>query len=89
MKDPNKVLIPSGNLVFVTLREEESGESTPFTPLDDLPLNLGHGPVIETSVNGLRSLGMRIADLAYVVRSPIASRTASVSSSNRFPFNLR
>ena len=43
VKDSDKVLLPSGNLVLVTLRENESGDRPPFTLLGDLPLDLGHG----------------------------------------------
>ena len=53
MKDPNKVLLPSCNLVLIALRVNESGGCIPFTLLDNLPLNLGHCSAIE-------SIGKRI-----------------------------
>jgi hypothetical protein len=89
VKNPDEILIPTSDLVLITLREDESGECIPFTPLDDLPLDLGHGSGVTGSVSGLKSPNVRIVGLAYVVRSPIASRTAWVSSSNRLPINLR
>jgi hypothetical protein len=89
MKDPDKVLLPSRNLILVALREDEPGERLPFTLLDDPLLDIGHGSAIETSVSGIRWLGVRIVGLAHVIKSPIASRTAWVSSSNCLPFNLR
>jgi hypothetical protein len=39
MKDPGKVLLPSCNLLLVTLREDESGYRVPFTLFDDLFLD--------------------------------------------------
>jgi hypothetical protein len=89
VKDPDEVLVPSSDLVLIALREDESGECIPFTPLDDLFLDLGHGSAVTGSVSGLKSPSVRNIGLAYVVRSPIASKTVWVSSSNRLPFNLR
>lgn len=48
MKDPDKVLLPSSNLVLIALREDESGGCISFTLLDDLRLYLGHSSAIET-----------------------------------------
>ena len=87
MKDSDKVLLPNSNLVPIALRKDKSGNPIPFTLFVDRPLDLGHGPAIETSVSG--SLGAYVSVLAHVVRSPIASRTDWLSSSNRLPFNLR
>ena len=87
LKDPGKVLLPTSDLVPVTFREDESGHRIPFTLLDDLPPDPGHGAAIDTSVSG--SLGMHVAGVAYVVRTPIASRTDWLSSSGCLPFNLR
>jgi hypothetical protein len=86
LKDPHKVLLPTRNLVFVVLGEDESEDCTPFTPLDDLPLHLHQSSAIETSVSG--SLGVRITGLAHAFRFPIASRTDLLISSDRLPFNL-
>jgi hypothetical protein len=58
MKDPDKVLLPSSDLVFIGFGEDESVERIPFTLLDDLPLDLGHGSAIKSSVS--RSLGVSI-----------------------------
>jgi hypothetical protein len=86
LKDSDKVLLPTRNLLLVVLGEDESEHSTPFTPLDQLSLHLYQGSAIEASVT--RSLGVRIAVPAHVFRFPIASRTDWLSSSDRFPFNL-
>ena len=47
VEGPNKVLLPSRDIIFITLRMNESGGRIPFTLLDDLPLDLGQGSVIE------------------------------------------
>ena len=47
MKESDKVLLPNGNFVLISLRENESEGCIPFTPLDDLPLDLRHGPAIK------------------------------------------
>ena len=52
MEDPDEVLPPSRNLLLITLREDESDHSIPFTLLDDLPLDLCQGSVIEGTMNG-------------------------------------
>ena len=52
VEKPDKVLLPSSDLVLITLRKGESGHCIPFAPLNGLPLHLGHGPAIETSVSG-------------------------------------
>ena len=54
VKHPEKVLLPSGNLVLVSLREDKSGECVSFASLDHLPLNLGYGSAIETSARNAR-----------------------------------
>jgi hypothetical protein len=89
VKDLNEVLIPSGNLVLVARCEDESPEPIQFTPLNDLLLDLGQRSAIETSVSRFRPVGAHIVGPAYAVRSPIASRTVWVSSSNCLPFNRR
>ena len=76
-KDPSKVLLPTGNLVLVTLCEDESGDHTPFAMLDDIPLDPCDHPAIETPVSG--SPGVCIIGPAHSVRSPIASRTGWLS----------
>ena len=87
VKDPNKVILPSGDLVLIDLRMEHSGEHIPFFLLNDLPLDLGHGSGIETRVS--ESLGARVAGMTHVVSCPIALETEWPSSSNRLPFNPR
>ena len=87
VKDSGEVLLPTGNLVLVALREDESGYRIPFPLFYDLALDPSHGPAIEESASG--SLGIRATGVAHVVRTPIASRTDWLSSSVRLPFNLR
>ena len=48
LKNPKKVLLPSRDLVSITLGEDESHHGIPFTLLDDLLLNLRHGSAVET-----------------------------------------
>jgi hypothetical protein len=86
MKNPDKILLPRGELVLVALREDESINRIPFTLLDHLSMDPGHRSAVVLAVN--RSSYGRIIGLAHVVRFPIASRTDLLSPSNRFPFNL-
>ena len=85
VKDPDKVLFPSGNLVPVALREDESEHCTPFTLLNDLDMNLCYGSATWVS----ESFAVPISDPAHVVRFPIASMTGWLSPSNLLPSNLR
>ena len=85
MKDPDKVVSPTGNLVFINLRVEDPGCHAPSILLEDLPLDLGHGSAVEISVN--ESSSVRIAGLTHVVSCPIAVRMDWVSSSSCLPFN--
>jgi hypothetical protein len=50
-KDPEKVLLPSGDLGFIAFRVDEPGERIPLALLDDLLLHLGHGSAIKTHVS--------------------------------------
>jgi hypothetical protein len=86
LKGPNKVPLPSRNLVLVALGGDESGHLVPFTPLDDLPLHLYQGSVIETLTN--RSSGVSITDVAHVFRFLIAPRTDWSSLFDPLHFNL-
>ena len=85
LKDPDKILLPSRNLVLIGLREDESENRVPFGLLDNLPLDLGDGSVIKVS----KSLEVCVLGPAHPVKSPIASRTDGLSPSNCLPFNLR
>ena len=51
MEDPDKILLPRGDLVLVALCKEESGDHVPFALLGALPLDLGYGTTIEASVS--------------------------------------
>lgn len=85
VKNPDKVLLPTGNLVLVTLREDKSGDCISLTLPDDLTLDLGHGSAIRISMDHQA----HTICPAHVVRSPIAPRTHWLSPSNPLPFNLR
>jgi hypothetical protein len=61
VKDPDKVLLPSRNLVLIALREDESEYCMSFALLRDLPLDPRQGSAVQTLVNG--SLGVRSASL--------------------------
>ena len=86
LKDLDKVLFPSRDLVLVILGEDESEDRVPFAPLGDPPLDLGQGPTSERSVS--RSLGVDITVPAHAVKVPMAPRTDWLSSSDRLPFSL-
>ena len=73
MEYPVEVQPPTGNRLFIVLRVEMPRDYVSFTPLDDAPLNLGHGPTSESSVSA--SPGMSAADPTHVVNCSIASNT--------------
>jgi len=50
MKDPIEVPLPSRNLIFDVRRVKESRGRIPFTPYDDLPLDLCHGSTIDRDI---------------------------------------
>ena len=50
MKDPIEVQPPGRDRLLIVLGVEESRDRISFTPLDDVPLDLGHSPAIEESV---------------------------------------
>ena len=70
VKDPSEVLPPTRNCVFVGLRMEGPGYRVSFTLVDDLPLDFGHSPAIETFMSGL--LGGHITGSTYVVNCSMA-----------------
>jgi hypothetical protein len=49
VKNPDKVLVPSCDLILVTLREDEPEDYIPFPLLIHLPLHLGHGSAIHST----------------------------------------
>jgi hypothetical protein len=71
MEDSDQVLLPSRDLIFVVLGEDELEDSIPFASLDDLLLYLSQGSADETSVSALLDVHI----VAHVFRVPIASRT--------------
>ena len=52
LKDSVELLPPSGDLVFIVLRVEQSRSCASFPLLDDLLLDRDHSSVIGTSVSG-------------------------------------
>ena len=52
MKNPDKVLPPTRDLVLVALGEDESGDCTPLPLLGDSRLHLRYRSTIEASVRG-------------------------------------
>ena len=87
VKDPVEILPPTRNHIFVPLRVEGSRDRTSFTLVDDLPLDLGHSPAIETLVS--EPLSGRAAGSTYVVSCWIAPSPDWLRSSSRLPFKLR
>jgi hypothetical protein len=74
VEDPVEVQPPGGDRIFIILRVEKSREQIPFALLDDLPLDLRHGPAIESMVS--QSCTKRIsAEFTDVVNCSIASKT--------------
>ena len=49
MKDPIEILPPSGDRILVLLGMEDPRGHIPFSPLDNLALDVGHGSAIKTS----------------------------------------
>ena len=87
MEDPVEVQLPGGDHFFIVLRVEVSRDDVSFTPLDDVLLNLGHGPLVESLVSEPPSVW--IIGSTYVVNCSIASNTDRLNSSARLPFNPR
>ena len=87
VEDSIEVPVPPRNRIFVRLGVETPRDRMSFTLFDDLLLDLGHGPTIETIVSGLLDAG--IADSTYVVSCSIAPNTDRLSSSNRLPSKPR
>ena len=70
MKDPIEVQSPGRDRLFIILRVEHPRQPVSFTPLFDVPLDLGHGPAIESLVSEWP--GVCIAGSTHVVNRPIA-----------------
>ena len=62
LKNLVQVHPPGGNRLFVFLRVEMPRDRIPFSPLDDLLLNICHDPAVESIVSG-RSRYMSLAKL--------------------------
>ena len=52
VKNPIEVLAPSRNRIFVGFHIGEPRDRSSFTLADNLPLDLGHSPVIEILIRG-------------------------------------
>ena len=63
--NPIEIRPPGRDCLTVVLCMEGSGEHTPFAPLDDMPLDLNHGPAIVILVNN--STGVWVASPTHVV----------------------
>jgi len=49
MENPVQVRPPGNDrLIIIALRMETSGDRVLFTPLGDVPLDIGHNPTIES-----------------------------------------
>ena len=70
MKDPVEVQPPGRDRFLIILGVESSRDHIPFTPLDDVPLDLGHGPAIEKLVG--EPPGACITGPTHVVNCTIA-----------------
>ena len=57
VKDPDKILLPGSNLTLIALGEDESMYRIPFALIDDLPLDIGQGSMIENVVKYIRRRG--------------------------------
>ena len=73
MENPIEVQPPGSDRLLLALCMVTSRDRIPFTPLDNVPLDLVHSPTIESSVN--ESHGVCIASSTYVVNCSIALRT--------------
>ena len=51
VENTDEVLLPYGDHFFFTFRMEGLGDGVSFTPPDNLPLDLGCTPAIETSTS--------------------------------------
>jgi hypothetical protein len=83
LKDIVEVQLPGGDRLFVVLHVEVSRDYIPFTPLDELLVNVCHGPTIEYFS------GRSEADVVgstHNFNRFIAPYTDGLSSSGFFPF---
>lgn len=85
MKEPNWLLLASRDPVLVVLGEDESQDSTPFTPLDNLPLRLYQGPTIEA---GKRTPRCANSSSVSPVQIPDYIKDGLVEFCDRLPINL-
>ena len=73
MENPTEVRPPGGDRIFIVLRVEKPRGHISFALLDDLSLDLRHGPAIENTIS--QSCTKRIFDFTNVVNCSIASNT--------------
>jgi len=74
MEDPGEVQPPGSDRLLIAPRVEEPRDGVPFPPLDDLPLNICHSPVIQGMVSE-SCIMCTSASFTYTVNSSIAPRT--------------
>ena len=84
MKDPVEVQPPGGNRVFIALGVEKARNYVALALLQDLPLDLRHGPTITCAVGQPSKL--RTVGSTHVVNWFMASDTDRPRSSSFFPF---
>ena len=65
MEDPDEVLLPTKNRILIVLLVDESRGHIPFSLLDGLLLDRGHGSAIGTLLSD--TLGVHSPDPTHVV----------------------
>ena len=75
MKNPVEVQPPGRDRLLVVLRVEHPREPISLAPLDDVLLDLGHSPTIESLVGESPDVRIPGPDSTHVVNCPIASNT--------------
>jgi hypothetical protein len=83
LEDIVEVQLPGGDLLFVVLNAEVSRDCTPFAPLDQLPVDVHHGPTIEY-FSGRSEVD--VVGSTHNFNRSIAQYTGGLSSSGFFPF---
>lgn len=73
MKNSVEVRPPNDDGLFIVLRVELPRDPVPLTPFGDVPLDVGHSPVVGSTVS--ESLIRSIAGWTHIVNCPIASNT--------------
>ena len=64
--------LPGSNRLSVTPRAEWTGEDAPLTPLDNFPLDLGQGTMIDIEDLVSKVSGVGVTGSTHVANRPIA-----------------